>query len=53
MHIQAHRESRLTTDELFDAFFSLHSDKKLYEKENSGPWLVKLDSGLCHWIRYG
>jgi hypothetical protein len=35
IHIQTHRESRLTTEELLEAVLSLQSDPKFHKEDSS------------------
>jgi hypothetical protein len=45
IYVQTHKESRLTTEELLEAAFSLWSDPKLY-KENSSRHRTVVSSQL-------
>jgi hypothetical protein len=42
IHIQAHKESRLTVEELLEAVFSLHCSSWLYRADISVLWLADI-----------
>jgi hypothetical protein len=54
IHIQTHRESRVTKRELSEVVFSLQSDQNVYKGDNveHGSWRI-YDDGICRQATTG